>query len=158
MVRGQIRRSAAVLIQKVERGKQARTRTKQKLANLSSDRGLGSSSSLGGASLVEAHDHEVLRLSIITDVGLQLAVEPLDPRLELACAAAYRVIGPPLCLSRMPHLSKAALTLSPQHPVTVSAEHRASAGIPATAVKFAFIYPMEDAELEQLSLHQHPWG
>ena len=160
MLRGQIRRRAAVLIQKVERGNQARTRARQKGSgsNVSNRVGGSSSLSVGGASLIDSHEHEVMHIGIITDVGLQLAVEPLDPRLDLACAAAYRVIGPPMCLSRMPHLSKAALTLSPQSPVTVAPEHRAAAGIPATAAKFAFIYPMEDAELESLSLHQHPWG
>ena len=72
---GQMRRRAATTIQRYERGKQGRSRAKSG-KNLRYERWLGKSGVPAGSRLIGEGEKETLNLSIVTDVGLQLAVEP----------------------------------------------------------------------------------
>ena len=89
---------------------------------------------------------------------------------EEVSSGAFEVKGPELQLKILQsklELTKSQLqgALSPKHMVTVPAESRAGAGIPAKAEKFCFIFPLKDqhalAQIRTASLLQlarNPWA
>ena len=69
--------------------------------------------------------------------------------------AVHEVVEPPVVGA-----SGTGGSLSPRAPVTLPAETREAAGVPAAAASFCFAYPAEGLEdaLELLNLANEPWA